>query len=106
MILSFASATAAPSNSAWALGLPSVVALIAYGAAALLRVQRAGTLRTALQVGWIAHAVAIFVDIVGVGSGMEIARFGFAPALSTTVWLVLAVYLVESRFVPLPGARR
>jgi ABC-type uncharacterized transport system permease subunit len=34
------------------------------------------------------------------------ARFGFAPALSMTVWLVLAVYFVESRFVPLPGARR
>jgi ABC-type uncharacterized transport system permease subunit len=106
MILSFASATAGASNSAWALGLPSVVALLAYGAAASLREGRAGALRTALQVGWVAHAVAIFVDIVGVGSDMEIARFGFAPALSMTVWLVLAVYLVESRFVPLPGARR
>ena len=34
------------------------------------------------------------------------ARFGFAPALSATMWLVLAVYAVESRFLPLAGVRR
>jgi len=106
MILSVASAPTAVSASAWALGVPSVLALAAYACAALLREQHAEALRAALLGGWIAHAVAIFVDIAGIGSDVVAARFGFAPALSMTVWLVLAVYLVESRFVPLPGARR
>jgi ABC-type uncharacterized transport system permease subunit len=106
MILSFAPATESAATSAWALGLPSVVALLAYGTAALLGEQRGTALRAALLAGWIAHAVAICVDIAGIGSDVVAARFGFAPALSMTVWLVLAVYLVETRFVPLPGARR
>jgi len=86
--------------------VPSMVALVAYVGAALTRDQVSAALRAALLAGWIAHAIAIVVDIAGVGSEVVAARFGFAPALSMTVWLVLAVYLVESRFVPLPGARR
>ncbi len=110
MILSFASAatstTAGASPTAWLLGLPSVLALAAYAAAALLPERLAEALRAALMGGFVAHVVAIVVDISGLSSRVEVARFGFAPALSMTVWLVLAVYLVESRFVPLPGARR
>jgi ABC-type uncharacterized transport system permease subunit len=106
MILSFAPTAESAATSAWALGVPSLAALAAYGAAALLREQSSAALRAALLAGWIAHALAICVDIAGVGSDVVAARFGFAPALSMTVWLVLAVYLVETRFVPLPGARR
>jgi ABC-type uncharacterized transport system permease subunit len=106
MILSFAPTTESAATSAWALGLPSVVALAAYCAAASLREGRTTALRAALLIGWIAHAMAICADVAGIGSDVVVARFGFAPALSMTVWLVLAVYLVESRFVPLPGARR
>ena len=106
MILSLGPATAGASASAWALGLPSLLALAAYGSAALLGERFGSGLRTALLIGWVAHAVAIFVDIAGIGSEVVAARFGFAPALSMTVWLVLAVYVIESRFVPLPGARR
>jgi len=106
MILSFAPTAESAAASAWALGVPSLAALAAYGAAALLREQSSTALRAALVAGWIAHAVAICVDIAGIGSDVVAARFGFAPALSMTVWLVLAVYLVETRFVPLPGARR
>ena len=106
MILSVASGPTAVSASAWALGVPSVLALAAYACAALLREQHADALRAALLGAWLVHAAAIFVDIAGIGSDVVAARFGFAPALSMTVWLVLAVYLVESRFVPLPGARR
>ena len=110
MILSLASATtttaAGATPSAWLLGLPSALALVAYAAAALLPERLSDALRAALMGGFVAHAVAIVVDISGLSSGVEVARFGFAPALSMTVWLVLAVYLVESRFVPLPGARR
>lgn len=106
MILSLGPVTPGVSASAWALGAASFLALVAYGAAASVGERFAGGLRTALLAGWLAHAVAIFVDIAGVGSDVVAARFGFAPALSMTVWLVLAVYVVESRFVPLPGARR
>jgi ABC-type uncharacterized transport system permease subunit len=114
MILSLGPGTAGASGalfatfsaSAWALGLPSLLALAGYGAATLMGERFGSALRTALLIGWVAHALAIFVDIAGIGSEVVAARFGFAPALSMTVWLVLAVYVVESRFVPLPGARR
>ena len=106
MILSLGSSAANPSAAAWALGLPSALALAGYACAGLVGERFGPALRVALLVGWIAHAVAICVDIAGIGSEIEVARFGFAPALSMTVWLVLAVYVIESRFVPLPGARR
>ncbi len=88
------------------LGLPSGIALVAYLVAALLGEPREGPRRTALGIGWVAQGAAIAVDVAGLGSAQDGARFGFAPALSLTVWLVLAVYLVESRFVPLAGGRR
>lgn len=76
-----------------------------YGWAALAGhtpVRRAGV---ALVVGWLAHAAMLAVDIAVVGEAGG-ARFGFAPALSLTVWLVLAVHGAESRFLPLPAVRR
>ena len=106
MILSFAPAGSGSPSLGWALGLPSALALLAYAVAGLGPERFARALRTALVAGWVVHAVAIVVDIAGIGSAVQVARFGFAPALSMTVWLVLAVYVVESRFVPLPGMRR
>ena len=104
MIRSFG--TPAEGAAAAALGLPSLVAIVAYATAVGLGERFGGALRAALLIGWVAHAIAIVADIAGVGSDVVVARFGFAPALSMTLWLVLAVYVVESRFVPLPGARR
>ena len=106
MILSFSPGPIGGPASSLALAVPSVLALFAYAAAAGLRERFGGLLRAALLAGWVAHAVAIVVDIAGLGSDVVVARFGFAPALSVTVWLVLAVYAIESRFVALPGARR
>ena len=97
---------AAALSPALLLGLPSAIALVAYLLAALLDASREGPRSAALGIGWVAQGVAIVVDIAGLGSDQEGARFGFAPALSLTVWLVLAVYLVERRFVPLTGGRR
>lgn len=88
------------------LAVPSAIALCGYGAAALLPDRHAAALRAMLAVGGIAHGLAIVVDVAGVGSMQPGARFGFAPALSATVWLVLAVHAVESRFVPLASVRR
>ena len=89
-----------------ALTFPSVAALACYLGATLSIERFSSALRGALLVGWIAHGVALAIDIAGIGSGIPGARFGFAPALSLTVWLVLAVYQLERRMLPLPGARR
>lgn len=106
MILSFAPGDPGATAAALLLGLPSIVALTAYLAAALIGERFAPALRATLLAAWLAHAVAIVVDTAGLGTAALGARFGFAPALSVTVWLVLAVYGIESRFVPLPGVRR
>lgn len=88
------------------LWIPSILALLAYAAAALLSEGAREWPRRTLTVGWVAQASAIVIDMAGIGSGTLGARFGFAPALSATAWLVLSVYLVETRWLPLPGVRR
>ena len=52
-------------------------------------------LRVMLFSGWVLHGLMLAEGLLG-----EVPRFGFAPALSTTVWLVLAVYAIESRLLP------
>lgn len=89
-----------------ALVIPGLLALLAYVLAAALPQRAASGVRASLVVAWVTHAVAIAVDTTGLGTGIEGARFGFAPALSVTLWLVIAVYLIESRWLPLTGARR
>ena len=106
MILSFGPEGASLSPAALLLMLPSVVALACYVAAAMPAVRLSASLRQALLVGWIAQGLSIVIDVTGIGSNVAGIRFGFAPALSITLWMVLAVYELESRFVPLPGARR
>ena len=106
MILSFGPEAGAVTPTSLALSVPSLVALACYLAAAIPGERFSGGRRVALLVGWIAHGVSIVIDVAGIGSDRPGARFGFAPALSVTLWLVLAVYELESRFVPLAGARR
>ena len=89
--------------SVWVLGL---VALVGYAAATWPIESRARWPAVALGVAWVAHGLALVLDVGGWGQELRGARFGFAPALSVTVWLVLAMHAVESRFVPLPGVRR
>lgn len=48
-----------------------------------------------LVAAWLLHAGALALGVLG-----HPPRFGFAPALSMTAWLVLTVYGVESRFYP------
>ena len=52
-------------------------------------------LRLMLFSGWFLHGLMLANGLLG-----EPQRFGFAPALSTTAWLVLAVYAIESRLLP------
>jgi len=93
-------------TSTYLLGLPGLLAIAGYGVAALPAGRGPERLRWALLAGWAFHALSIGVDVAGLGSDAMGARFGFAPALSVTLWLVLAVYGVESRFLPLDNARR
>ena len=106
MILSFGSSSESTPGTLLAMSVPSVMALLGYAAAALPGERFSHGLRVALLFGWLAQGVAILVDIAGLGAAVAGARFGFAPALSVTLWLVLAVYGLESRFVALPEARR
>lgn len=91
-------------------GGPLVVALAAlagYGLAVLASVAAGSRIGTVgLIVGWVLHLAVLVLDIGGWGQSQPGARLGFAPVLSMTVWLVVAVYTVESRLVPLPAVRR
>lgn len=107
MILSVGSGAAGAASTAVALSLSSVVALLGYVVSAALGPARApGLQRAALVIAWLAHGLAILVDTVGQGGPANGARFGFATALSATAWLVVAVYGVESRFLPMPTMHR
>jgi ABC-type uncharacterized transport system permease subunit len=96
--------------AAWAGSAPLVVALVAllsYLAAAVPpAVLARGWSAPALIAGWVLHLVLLLMDIGGWGQEAPGARLGFAPVLSMTIWLVIAVHGVESRLVPLPGVRR
>ncbi len=84
----------------------SLVAMLGYVAAAWPLPSRARWPEAALAVGWLAHGLALALDVFGYGAAVAGARFGFAPALSVTVWIVLAVHTVESRLLPVPAVRR
>jgi ABC-type uncharacterized transport system permease subunit len=59
------------------------------------------TRRTAAIVAWLLHAAVLGWALFG-----EHPRFGFAPALSVTAWLVLTVYAVEREVYPQLQLRR
>jgi ABC-type uncharacterized transport system permease subunit len=52
------------------------------------------------------HGLSLAVGFAQEAHAGEGIRFGFAPVLSLTVWLVLAVHFAESRLVPIAGLRR
>jgi ABC-type uncharacterized transport system permease subunit len=108
-------ATAQAIGPGIALAVASGLALLGYVWVGLLRARTgeggAATrppLRSVppMALAWTAQFVALFIDISGFGLATPGARFGFAPALSMTTWLVLTVYLIESRFLPLHSVRR
>jgi ABC-type uncharacterized transport system permease subunit len=86
----------------WATGL---VAMLSYTAAAWPVAVKRRWPDLALALGWLAQGVALGLDISGYGANIPGARFGFAPALSATVWIVIAVHAIESRMLPLPAVR-
>ncbi len=80
------------------LGLAAAAAY-AVPAVAGPRLQPGGA-RTALWAAWLLHAATLAWGMLD-GN----ARFGFAPALSITAWLVLTVYAVERQLFPQLQAR-
>ena len=97
MILSTATPALAPGGAILLVFVAVALYLVATAPMAWLRRFSAA----ALVGGWLLHGVLLAIDIGGVGLNEPGARLGFAPVLSMTVWLVIAVYTVESRFVPL-----
>ncbi len=89
-------ASASPFSLALALGAGVAYAITAAGA---VRVG-APVARGAAWVAWVLHGVLLGWGLLG-----QIPRFGFAPALSVTVWLVATVYAIESQVFPLLRTR-
>jgi ABC-type uncharacterized transport system permease subunit len=56
--------------------------------------------RQALIAAWILHGLTLAWSLLG-----DEPRFGFAPAVSVTAWLVLTVYAVEKQMFPQLQAR-
>ena len=84
---------------------PSVVLTVAAAAAYAIPAAGAGRLsdraaRNSLLLGWALHAVVLTLALMSLPR-----RFGFAPALSFTAWLVLTVYVVERQMFPKLEAR-
>ena len=87
----------------------SLLSILAYGFVALTSPKPQQTTvnpQFVMLLAWCAHLLALLLEISGIGQATAGARFGFAPALSTTVWLVIAVYMLESRLLPLLSVRR
>jgi ABC-type uncharacterized transport system permease subunit len=102
MILSTAFPTLGPTG-AWLL---IAVAAVLYAVASLPMPKLRRFSAAALVGGFVLHGLLLVIDIGGLGQAVPGARLGFGPVLSVTVWLVIAVYTVESRLVPLPAVRQ
>lgn len=89
-------ASASPLSLTLAVGAAAAYAVSAIGAA------RLGTqaARAAVWLAWLLHGVLLAWSLFG-----GAPRFGFAPALSVTAWLVAAVYAIESQVFPLLQTR-
>ena len=90
---------AIPSPLGVALGIATAAA---YGVTAVAAswLSRSST-QLLLALAWLLHAGALGCGLVG-----GAPRFGFAPAISVTAWLVLTVYGIESRLYPQLKVRR
>lgn len=99
MILSSGPASAAAS------GWPALLAVLLYACATLRGGRLEKPASAALPLAWLAHLVELALHVAGWGADAGGARLGFAPVLSLTVWIVIGVHAIESRFVPVPGVR-
>ncbi len=76
----------------WAAALAvALYAVLAFGGPRL----GSGLARLLFALAWLLHGVTLAEGLLG-----QPPRFGFAPALSVTVWLVLAVTALETYLMP------
>jgi ABC-type uncharacterized transport system permease subunit len=81
--------------------LLSAVAALSYAVLAWAHPRMTATqTRGVLAIAWLLHLLVLASGLIE-----HPPRFGFAPALSVTAWLVLTVYLVETRLYPQMRAR-
>lgn len=79
----------------------SAAAALAYAALAGLHSRATQPqARAMLSMAWVLHLLALVISLTS-----DPVRFGFAPAISVTAWLLLTVYLIESRLYPQLRAR-
>ena len=83
-----------------------LTAMVAYGACAVLRTPKTAVLSGLFGLGWLLHGWVLLADMMGWSRTDDVLRFGFGPALSGTVWLIVGLLSLESRWVPLPLVRR
>lgn len=89
-------ASATPLSLSLAIAAAVAYAVSANGSTRL----RATTARSATWLAWLLHGALLVWSLFG-----SAPRFGFAPALSVTAWLVAAVYAIESHVFPLLQTR-
>ena len=89
-------ASASPLSLTLVVGTAAAYTVSAIGAARL----GVRTARLAVRLAWLLHGVLLAWSLFGTEP-----RFGFAPALSVTAWLVAAVYAIESHVYPLLQTR-
>lgn len=79
--------------------LPLLLTAVAFAGYALaaggLHRRHPGAARSLLALAWLLHGALLAWGLLG-----SAPRFGFAPALSFTAWLVAAIYAVESLLYP------
>ncbi|MDO8770429.1 MAG: cytochrome c biogenesis protein CcsA [Burkholderiaceae bacterium] len=97
MILANTTAYASYSSTSLLLGVGAALAYVVPSVAASRMSARAT--RWLLWCAWGLHGSAVLWSLLGL-SVNEVPRFGFAPALSITAWLVLTVYAIESHMYP------
>lgn len=73
----------------------TALVVLAYCAAAAIGGRGKPAWRFVEVVAWVLHGALLAHGLLG-----PVPRFGFAAALSMTVWLVMAVYFVERQFYP------
>ena len=79
----------------------AISAAVAYSVSALGAVRLGtGAARVAVWLAWLVHGLLLVFSLFGTE-----LRFGFAPALSVTAWLIVAVYAVEGHLYPLMETR-
>lgn len=82
-------------TSAWSMAL-ALATIVAYLVSAFgVRKMAESHSRMAMRAAWLLHLLTLAAAFMA-----EPARFGFAPALSMTAWLMLTVYSIEQQLYP------